>query len=300
MYKYDRVFFSEKEKYDFVNEWDKKFFGNIVKAADDIADDKHIRFILLSGPSCSGKTSATRVIKETLIKDGRGVMSVSIDDFFKDSSQQKNQKGKVDFESIKAVDYEYFCKCVDSLKKFEPTDIPIFDFVSGTRSGYNTIDPDENTIIIFEGIQAVYPEITSLFNSEECKKVYICLNTDMYAYGKSFTKRELRFSRRLVRDYLFRGADAELTFRLWEGVTENEDVNIIPYEDDADININSFMPYEVNVLAPLVKEVLATLPCDSIYAPKAKEILAKYENIPEISHKYVPSGSFFTEFIGEE
>ncbi len=304
MYLYDKIFASEKEKYDFVNACDKDFFGKIADAADNIAKDKHIRFILLAGPSCSGKTSATEVITKTLIKDGRGVLSVSIDDFFKDSAQQKKQihnaDQNIDFESIKALDYEYFCECVKLLKELKPTAIPTFDFVMGRRSAYRTMHPDENTIIIFEGIQAVYPEITRLFNSDECKSVFICVDTDVNAYGSDFTKRQLRFARRLVRDNLFRGADAQLTFRLWKGVVENEEVNIMPYAAGADIRINSFVPYEVNVLAPFVKKVLAGLPDGSEYSQTAKEFLKKYENVPEITHKYVPENSFFTEFIGKE
>ena len=299
MYYYDRIFSTEKEKYDFVNECDREFFSKIESAADDIADDRNIRFILLAGPTCSGKTSATNVLTKTLIKDGKEVVSVSIDDFFKDSAHLKNSDGKVDFESINAIDYELFCKCTESLKKGNATNIPIFDFVKGMRGGERVLDPDDNTIIIFEGIQAVYPEITSLFH-EESKKVFISVNTDITAYGQSFSKRRLRFSRRLVRDFLFRGASPELTFKLWDGVVENEDVNIMPYADDADIKLNSFVPYEVNVLAPFVKKILGDMPKNSKYSHLAENILQRYKNIPEISHEYVPTGSFFREFIGEE
>ena len=102
MYYYDRIFSSEKEKYDFVNECDRQFFGKIEEAADDIADDKNIRFILLAGPTCSGKTSATNVLTKTLIKDGKEVVSVSIDDFFKDSAHLKNVDGKVYWSGFSA------------------------------------------------------------------------------------------------------------------------------------------------------------------------------------------------------
>lgn len=299
MYYYDRIFSSEEEKYDFVNKCDKQFFTEIEKAADGIAENKDVRFILLSGPTCSGKTSATNVLTKTLIKDGKEVMSVSVDDFFRDSALLKNKDGKIDFESIKAIDYELFCKCTESLKKGYETTLPIFDFVLGKRNGSRVLSPKDNTIIIFEGIQAVYPEITSLFH-EECKRVFISVNTDINAYGSSFSKRRLRFGRRLVRDYLFRGASPELTFKLWESVVENEDVNIMPYADDADIKLNSFVPYEVNVLAPFVKRILSDFPQDSEYSEQAKNILERYKNIPEISHDYVPKGSFFREFIGEE
>lgn len=297
MYFHDRIFTTETEKSDFVKKCDEQFFDNIVKIADDIANDKNIRFILLSGPTCSGKTSATNVLKNTLIKDGKEVMTVSVDDFFKDSHEQKGKDGKADFESINAIDYELFCECVESLKNGYNTEIPIFDFVLGRRNGKREIDPDDNTIIIFEGIQAVYPEITRLFH-EECKKIFICVETDMTAYGSVFTKRELRFGRRIVRDFLFRGASPELTFKLWEGVIANEDKNIIPYADGCDIKINSFVPYEVNVLAPFIKKLLSSVSSDSKYKAEAERIYNKYVNIPEIAHEYVPGNSFFREFIG--
>ena len=299
MYKYDKIFATEEEKIDFVKKCDAEFFGEIIKASESIAKDRDIRFILLSGPSCSGKTSASRVLTETLVKDGRQVISISIDDFFKDSYEFKDsdEDTQVDFDSINALDYECFCKCVKQLKQDGKSAVPIFDFLTGRRSGYRTVSISKDTVVIFEGIQAVYPEITRLFQGE-CKKIFLCVDTDVQAYGSEFSRLSLRFARRLVRDWMFRGACPELTFKLWSGVVENEQKNIMPYASCVDIRINSFVPYEINVLSPLVIEVLSQLPDISRYCPQAIEIAEKYKNVPEISKEYIPKDSFFTEFIG--
>ncbi len=299
MYQYDKTFETEEEKIDFVKKCDAEFFGEIIKASESIAKDRDIRFILLSGPSCSGKTSASRVLTEALEKDGRRVSIISIDDFFKDSYELKDsdEDTQIDFDSINALDYDCFCKCVNQLRQDGKSDIPIFDFLSGRRSGYRTVSISEDTVVIFEGIQAVYPEITRLFHGE-CKKIFLCVDTDVQAYGSEFSRLSLRFARRLVRDWMFRGACPELTFRLWSSVVENEEKNIMPYASCVDIRINSFVPYEINVLAPLVIEVLSQLPDISKYCPQAIQIAEKYKNVPVISKEYIPEDSFFTEFIG--
>lgn len=298
MYQYNKCFSSEGEKAEFIKMCDGEFFARLKSASYAIASDESVRYVLLSGPSCSGKTSATQVVTQTLTQCGKNVLSVSIDDFFNDSSEFKNVDTEVDFDSINALDYKYFCHCVDSLKKDKTADIPIFDFVTGKRNGYRRLTASDDTVIIFEGIQALYPQISSLFDKNECKSVFLCVDTDVYAYGNEFSSRSLRFARRLVRDWYFRGACPEMTFKLWSGVVRNEEENILPYANTADFIVDSFVPYEINVLAPLVLQVLAQLPDISKYCSQAIAMAKKYENVPIISSEHITQDSFFTEFIG--
>ena len=149
-----------------------------------------------------------------------------------------------------------------------------------------------------EGIQAIYPEIRATL-PEGSKSIYISVENDVFAHGIFFDKRDIRFFRRLVRDYLFRNASPERTLELWAGVVANEDKNIIPYGHQSDFIINSFMQYELGVIKPFLLNTIQydmQKPCELELYQKLDE---KFQKIPEIPEKFVPENSVFREFIGK-
>ena len=178
--------------------------------------------------------------------------------------------------------------------------LPIYDFKDGVRKGFVPYTPVEHEIIIFEGIQAIYPEILSILPKDISKSIYISVSDDVDANGTIFGKRDVRFFRRLLRDFLFRSATPERTLELWDGVVENEDKNIIPNEKNADYTINSFLPYELSVIKPYLLHVVSY----DFTKPHEKElydlIQMKFKNIEEIPSRFVPTDSVFREFIGKE
>ena len=296
---YDKIFESEEEKRRFTEYCDGLFSEQILKCAEAIASDHRVRFILLSGPTCSGKTAAASLLSAALTQMGKNIRTVSIDDFYKDSDKSGEILDTVDYESIDAIDYPYFAAVAAALSAGEPVRLPVYDFVTGTRAGYQDFCPNADTVIIFEGIQVVYPEIAALFTRENCKRILISVGDEVLAYGRHFSDREIRFTRRIIRDFKFRGTPPEGTFRMWKTVSENEDRNIYPYIGDMDIVLKSFVPYEINVMAPLILEALAFVPSISAFADAAREIAAKYAGIQSISPDYVGEDSFFREFIGK-
>lgn len=297
MINYDRHFTNTGEIHDFVLECEKNYENQIDFISGSIAGEGSVRFILLAGPSCSGKTTSAKILFENLASLGISSTVVSIDDFYRDRGNIDDDE-KPDFESASALDLLCFERCAEEILEGKEVRLPKFDFVSGKRTEYVTHKLDKNEIIVFEGIQAMYPEITGKIPAESRKSISISVADDVCAYGQIFPRRNIRFMRRLVRDYQFRAAHPARTIELWKGVTENEDKNIIPNLKYADFTINSLLLYELNVIKPYV---LNLIPYDA-KSPDEVSLLERFtdefRNVPEIPSSFVPANSVFREFIG--
>ena len=299
MFVYDNIFKNDDDIRTFIHDAETHYKKQVLDIADDVAKHDNIRFLTLAGPTCSGKTTSSYILEQEFEKRGISTKIISIDDFYRSRYDIADDE-EPDYESITAIDLPCFKKCVDKILMGESAEIPVYDFVTGKREKYITHTPSEHEIIIFEGIQAIYPEILATLPHDVTKSIYISVDEDVLAYGANFEKREIRFLRRLVRDYLFRSATPGRTLELWEGVVKNEDKNIIPYEKNADYIINSFLSYELGVIKSFV---LHKIPYDEKNSQECAlhEFLQnKFQNIKEIPSQFVPSDSVFREFIGKE
>lgn len=298
MFVYNNVFQNENEIREFVIRAEEHYKKQVLDIADDIAEQDNIRFLTLAGPTCSGKTTSSYILEQEFENKGISTKIISIDDFYRSRYDIADDE-KPDYESITAIDLLLFKECVDKILKGKTAQLPVYDFVTGAREKYISYEPKTNEIIVFEGIQAIYPEIVALLPKEAMRSIYISVDEDVEAYGVLFEKREVRFLRRLVRDYLFRSATPERTLELWKGVVDNEDKNIIPYENTADYIINSFLPYELGVIKPYV---LQTIEYD-LENKNEKQLYEKlqreFADIIEIPSRFVPQDSVFREFIGK-
>ncbi len=284
----------------FISECEKNFEARLDEVCSNLLRD-NVKIIALSGPTCSGKTTTANKITRALTDHGLEVHLVSIDDFFLDRSDEDMKRiaeGKpIDYDSVDALDLEYLKKCAVSIIKGDPTELPVYSFTQKKRTHYNTVDPNDHSVFIFEGIQAIYPEVTALLG-DNYRSVYISVEDDLSIDGNVFAARELRLMRRIVRDYNFRGAAPEFTFYLWQGVAANEDKSIIPFANSVDIKINSFIGYEIYLMKSVLPELLALVLTDSPYRENAAALLKKLEGIECISPELVPSSSVLREFIG--
>ena len=285
----------------FVAECESSFEARLQSAVDTVCAIKDLKVIGLSGPTCSGKTTTAKKLVEDLSAIGKKVHVVSIDNFFKDVKRNEcDDEDEIDLDSIEALDLDEFEHCVDEIFRGVTAEIPNFDFITGKRNGYTSINPDPEDLYIFEGIQAVYPEITELLHKFNSKSVYICVEEGIDVEGTVFEPDEIRLMRRIVRDSNFRGASPDYTMFLWQSVRRNEEKNIFPYAADCDIHINSVMPYEINLLSYFLRPLLATVPCDSEYYDEAQTIAKKIEGIGTVPSTLVPDGSLYYEFIKKE
>ncbi|MBP3377711.1 MAG: hypothetical protein J6L96_03085 [Clostridia bacterium] len=290
---------SESEAEEFVKQCEAQFSRDLDEAIEHVFDVEDVKIITLSGPTCSGKTTTATKLEERIDKSGKTAVMLSIDDFFFGRSDRNEVDGEApDYDSVKAIDLEYLQSFTRDLLCGETVYVPKFSFTEAERVGYEEYKPDPKDIYIYEGIQAVYPEVTSLFGGKYIS-IYIRLDEDVEYRGVVLDRNELRFLRRIVRDYKFRNATAEFSFHLWQTVRSNEEKNIFPYAK-SDVYINSFLPYEPFIISHYATEVLSTVPMNSPYRDEADALIEKlkvFDN-PYFKDSMVPDNSVFREFIG--
>ncbi|MBR7101532.1 MAG: hypothetical protein IKC74_04520 [Clostridia bacterium] len=291
----------EYDKKKYVLECEEKFHKYLIDISARV-QESGADIILLSGPTCSGKTTLANKIIDDYTENGKDVKVVSIDDFFNDREGIRvvKENEKIDYDSVDALDFECLEKCVYDLETKREFSVPRYDFLTQKRVGYETFKMNENTVVIFEGIQAVYPEIYGLFSNYDHIGIFTNVDNDVMVNGVHFSRDDIRLSRRIVRDRKFRGATADFSLYLWESVRENEDKNIYPNKNICKIQMDSFLDYELFVIKKYIIEVLKDVLPESKYYGKATELRNKFLSLPEISFDYVPADSLYTEFLGKK
>ena len=281
---------------------DRDFRKRLCDIADDILERKEVRLISLSGPTCSGKTTAAEMLSKRFEERGHGVNIVSIDDFYHGRdylhmlSEKKGEK-TVDYDSVDTIDREALSVFVREAFSSSTVHSPVFDFKSGNRIGYREIEVEESDIFIFEGIQAIYPQIRELFAPYGTVSIYISPRTSLNTVSNTFEPNDIRLLRRLVRDSNFRGTDAEFTLRLWSSVRSNEEKHIFPYADTCDYFLDSTQDYELGVLKPYLADILSKISEGSEFFDISRKILTSLVGIEEIDSALIEEGSLYREFV---
>ena len=291
---------------EFIRKCDSDFSERLCLVADEVArsfsNNGSVKIISLAGPTCSGKTTAAGLITKRLGKSGISVLTVSIDDFYFDRDylhdlSESKGTGKIDYDSVDTIDLGALKKFIVDISTAGRAECPIFDFKTGTRSGTRTLIANESTVLLFEGIQAIYPEIRDLLCGFGLVSIYICPQTPVSDGGEVFLPDEIRLMRRIVRDSNFRGAKADFTLTLWESVRHNEEQNIFPYADGCDFRIDSTHAYEVRVLKPYLERLLPTVGEDSPHKAAAERILQRIASVTPIDSSLIPENSLYKEFV---
>lgn len=267
----------------------------IQAVVDEVCADSNIEFILVAGPSCSGKTTTTRRLMRLLTERGRPARMLSIDDFFfTPDPSEFEMKGGTDFESLDSVDVELFHRCIHDLAQGRPTSMPVYNFVEKKRENdFITVDREPNDIFIIEGLHALNPVMyEGATEPNQLFKIYL------HAVPPNGDGIRARLMRRLVRDYNFRAASPELTLYLWHSVVRGEINNIRPFAHFADVTINTYFEYEPSVLKFYVERVLSKLPPESKYFDEGQAVLKAIEDVEIADDDCVPQGSILREFIG--
>ncbi len=286
----------------FVRASEAAYNDAVAETADAILRMPEARFVTLSGPSCSGKTTTANRLSQALASAGKDLHIISIDDFFisrREIYRRAAEKGtEPDFETIDAVDLPLFHKTVNAIRRGGEVDVPTFDFESGERGQNRKFRADRDDVFLFEGIQAVYPDIMQILGHEDCYSVYIEASESLRIGNSLFLPPEIRFFRRLVRDNKFRGADPLFVFSAWEGVRKNELKNIYPYTGGVDKTLNSTMAYGVNMLKPFLIPLLTEVLENATYGKEASRLLDAIREIEPIPASVLPANSVFHEFVG--
>ncbi len=291
---------------EYIEKCDADFRARLYDIADEVArsfeNQQSIRLVSLSGPTCSGKTTAASMLAERLQLAGKRVHIISIDDFFFDRpyleelSRRAGHTG-IDYDSEKTIDLEALELFIDEALGGESAHCPIFDFKTGLRDGYRLVQSGKDDVFVFEGIQAVYPDVVRLLEPHGFISIYIAPLTPLSHGDEVFLPDEIRFLRRIVRDAEHRGTCADTTMKHWENVRINEEKNIFPYADGCVYRIDSTHAYELGVLKPHLEKVLSEVREDSVYRSAADAILEKIKDIPPIASALIDEHSLYKEFI---
>lgn len=266
---------------------------SLINAAELISKTD-TKLLLLSGPSCAGKTTTSKRLQANLVKRGKGISVISLDDFYLGPEKSpKTPDGKPDFESIYALDLPYIQECFSDLVKGKTVKTPTFDFNLHCRTDeYNEIKLEDGYICIVEGLHALNPLITAdLIEPKYIFKIFL------ESYKNSESPEKTRILRRLVRDYHYRSSDANRTFEMWDNVVSSELINIRPFSRYANATINTYFEYEAGVLKKPALEVLSTLDDGSEYEGLAREIKDSLEYVHSVPLDMVPKDSLLQEFI---
>lgn len=295
-------FESLKDKINYISHCEKSFELEVSNAISSIVNHKSLKLLYVCGPSCSGKTTSSNMIISRLTELGKMLEVISVDDYYLNREciiENCTQKGiPIDFESISSLDFALLKNTIDNLKdEKENIQIPCFDFKAGKRIGMRNIKNTEDTLILFEGIQTVYPEIRELFLPFECEGIRIGIFEDILASNKTISKNDMRLIRRIVRDVSFRNTPALETLSLWQSVRNNEITNIDPYIENAKIKINSFHAYELSALRCRAIKLLSTVPENSEHYEKAMELTSALLPFEDIDSSFIPESSLLREFL---
>lgn len=276
--------------------------SQLAKTADIIYNKRNkIKIILLAGPSSSGKTTTARKLEVYLKARGFKTHSISTDDYFLNRvDTPKKPNGDYDFESLRAVDTDLFNKHLLKLLAGEKVLMPEYNFVLGEREYKGrTLQLSSDDIVIIEGIHALNPELTMAIANDNKFKIYISpltqLNIDNHNRIHTSDTRRLR---RIIRDNKYRGWNAADTLRNWKNILEGEEEYVFPYQNEADMIINSALIYELGVLKTYAEPLLFSVDEDDEVYPEAIRLINFLRNFLPIPSDDVPRESVLREFIG--
>lgn len=295
-------FASQEERKRFVQYWDHDLETHMENTARMISKIPNLRFLGLTGPTCSGKTTAAKKLTDYLEKHGHRVHVISLDDFYYEKSYLKQRADadpniEIDYDSEETIDMDLFSNKIASLMENKLTELPRFDFPSGLRVKGEVIAPDPTDVFLVEGIQVLYPKVNAILRRATYRNIYIFPESAIEIGGQYFVPNEIRLMRRLVRDYHFRASEPEFTFYLWQSVRANEEKNIFPYAQSCDYFIDSTMPYEIGMLKPYLERIFEGMPRDNEFWKDAEEILKKLSSIQPVDAAYITENSLYKEFI---
>lgn len=260
-----------------------------------------VRLVLLAGPSSSGKTTSTERLGIQFRSMGVEPVRISMDDYFVDREKTPlNERGMKDFESLDALDLELFHENMRELLAGREAALPRYDFKSGKSiHNHRTLRLEKEQILLVEGIHALNPRLSESIPREQVWKIFVSALTQLNLDPRCpFSTSDNRLLRRIARDMQFRGIPPMETLNRWEDVRRGEHRNIFPYQEEADLFINSSLIYELPVLRPLVEEALAAIPPEDPCALEAGRLLQLIRCFAPAPAEIVPRDSILQEFIG--
>lgn len=273
----------------------------LTEIADEIASRKDVKLVLLAGPSSSGKTTTCKRLSIQLLANGIKPLQISLDDYFVDREHTpKDDKGEYDYESIYALNLKLINDQFNTLFRGEEIELPKYNFQTGRseKSGQK-LRMQPNNVLVVEGIHALNPELTAQIPEAQKYRVYVsALTTILLDDHNYIPTTDNRLLRRIIRDYKYRGVNAQETIHRWPSVRAGENKWIFPYQENADVMFNSAMLFELAVIKQQAEPLLEQVPenCGEYSeAYRLRKFLKYFQPIP---NRDIPPTSLLREFLG--
>lgn len=269
--------------------------AEMIKARGDV------KFVMIAGPSSSGKTTFSHRLSIQLRTLGYRPHPISLDNYFVDrDNTPRDAEGNFNFECLEALDIEGFNRDMTDLLQGKPVDMPTFNFKAGHREYKGDIlqlGPED--ILVIEGIHGLNDKLSYTLPKESKFKIYISaltqLNIDEH---NRIPTTDGRLIRRMVRDARTRGTSAKNTIAMWGSVRRGEEENIFPFQEEADVMFNSALIYELSVLKQFAEPLLFGIPEDCPEYAEAKRLLKFLDYFLGVSSEEIPHNSIVREFVG--
>ena len=273
----------------------------LTEIADEIASRKDVKLVLLAGPSSSGKTTTCKRLSIQLLANGIKPLQISLDDYFVDREHTpKDDKGEYDYESIYALNLKLINDQFNALFRGEEIELPKYNFQTGRseKSG-KKLRMQPNNVLVVEGIHALNPELTAQIPEAQKFRVYVsALTTILLDDHNYIPTTDNRLLRRIIRDFKYRGVNAQETIHRWPSVRAGENKWIFPYQENADVMFNSAMLFELAVIKQQAEPLLEQVPenCEEYSeAYRLRKFLKYFQPIP---NRDIPPTSLLREFLG--
>lgn len=273
----------------------------IADIAERIASNPDVKFILIAGPSSSGKTTFSHRLSIQLKAHGMTPHPIALDNFFVEREETpRDEDGEYNFECLEAVDRKLFQECMRRLLDGEEVVLPTFNFKTGHKE-YSS-EPKklrENDVLVIEGIHGLNPKMTETLPDENKFKIYISALTQINVDEHNrIPTTDGRLLRRMVRDARTRGRTAKETISMWPSVRRGEEEYIFPYQEEADLMFNSSLIYELAVLKVYVEPLLFGIERNCPEYLEAKRLLKFLDYFVGIGSEKIPTNSLLKEFVG--
>lgn len=269
--------------------------------AEMIASRPDKKFVMIAGPSSSGKTTFSHRLSIQLRAKGLTPHPIAVDNYFVNRvDSPRDENGNYNYEALECLDIKLFNENMSDLLAGKRVQLPVYNFISGEREyrgDYLQLGAED--ILVIEGIHCLNEKLSYSLPRENKFKIYISaltqLNIDEH---NRIPTTDGRLIRRMVRDARTRGASAQDTIRMWPSVRKGEKENIFPYQEDADVMFNSALVYELSVLKQYAEPILFSVPRDSAEYVEAKRLLKFLDYFLGVSSEDIPRNSIVREFIG--
>lgn len=276
----------------------ERMIGEIAK---DIASRENVKFVMIAGPSSSGKTSFSHRLSIQLRTMGKVPRPIALDNYFVNREQTpRDENGDYNFECLEAIDVKQFNDDMVKLLAGERVELPSFNFKIGQREYRGDyLQLGENDILVIEGIHGLNEKMSYELPEASKYKIYISALTTLNIDGHNrIPTTDGRLLRRMVRDARTRGSSAQRTIQMWPSVRRGEEENIFPFQEEADAMFNSALIYELAVLKPFAEPLLYSIEKGEPEYFEAVRLLKFLSYFLGVGTEELPKNSIVREFVG--